>query len=62
MLAQTLLDENPDMVMDILKKGQIKKVYWFMGQMMARAPKGSIEPMKAKKVLDALLSLDGRVE
>ena len=61
-LAQTLLDENPDMVMDILKKGQIKKVYWFMGQMMVRAPKGSIEPMKAKKVLDALLSVDGMVE
>ncbi|KAK1918253.1 hypothetical protein P3342_000973 [Pyrenophora teres f. teres] len=60
-MAQTLLERNPEMVMDILRKGQTKKVYWFMGQMMAKAPKGSMEPNKAKKVLEALLGLDGKI-
>ncbi|RMZ66015.1 hypothetical protein GMOD_00005080 [Pyrenophora seminiperda CCB06] len=59
-LAQTLLEENPEIVSDILSKGQTKKVFWFMGQMIGRAPKGSIEPMKAKNVLHALLGLDGK--
>ncbi|KAI0619302.1 Glutamyl-tRNA(Gln) amidotransferase subunit B mitochondrial [Pyrenophora tritici-repentis] len=60
-MAQTLLERNPEMVMDILRKGQTKKISWFVGQMMAEAPKGSMEPNKAKEVLEALLGLDGKV-
>ncbi|KAA8627001.1 Glutamyl-tRNA(Gln) amidotransferase subunit B mitochondrial [Pyrenophora tritici-repentis] len=60
-MAQTLLERNPEMVMDIIRKGQTKKISWFVGQMMAEAPKGSMEPNKAKEVLEALLGLDGKV-
>lgn len=59
-LAQTLLEENPDMVISIRTRGQTKKVFWFMGQMMKRAPKGRFEPTKAKEVLDKLLGLAGK--
>ncbi|RYO39744.1 Glutamyl-tRNA(Gln) amidotransferase subunit B [Alternaria arborescens] len=56
-LAQTLLEEKPDMVRDITEKGQVKKVGWFVGQMVIRAPDGSVEPDKAKEVLLNLLDL-----
>ncbi|KAF2134418.1 hypothetical protein P153DRAFT_279198 [Dothidotthia symphoricarpi CBS 119687] len=54
-LAQTLLDEKPDMVRDIVEKGQSKKVKWFVGQMMARGAEGSVEPDTAEAVLVELL-------
>lgn len=59
-LAKALLDENPKMVKDITEKGQAKKVMWFVGQMVARAPDGSVEPGKAKMVLQELLGLEGK--
>ena len=61
-LAQTLLEEKPDMVRDITEKGQVKKVGWFVGQMVIRAPDGSFEPDKAKEVLLNLLSLGEKAE
>lgn len=61
-LAQTLLEEKPDMVRDITEKGQVKKVGWFVGQMVIRAPDGSVEPDKAKEVLLNLLSLGEKAE
>lgn len=59
-LAKAILDENPKMVKDITEKGQAKKVMWFVGQMVARAPDGSVEPGKAKMVLQELLGLEGK--
>ncbi|EMD66333.1 hypothetical protein COCSADRAFT_112659 [Bipolaris sorokiniana ND90Pr] len=59
-LAKTLLEENPKMVRDITEKGQVKKTMWFVGQMVARAPDGGVEPGKAKIVLQELLGLDGK--
>lgn len=59
-LARTLLKENPKMVKDITEKGQAKKAMWFVGQMVARAPDGSVEPGKAKMVLQELLGLEGK--
>ncbi|CAO2654498.1 Nn.00g112310.m01.CDS01 [Neocucurbitaria sp. VM-36] len=56
-LAQTLLDENPKMVRDIVEKGQVKKVKWFVGQMMARGAEGSVEPDEAEKTLKELIGL-----
>jgi aspartyl-tRNA(Asn)/glutamyl-tRNA(Gln) amidotransferase subunit B len=56
-LAQTLLDEKPDMVKDIVEKKQEKKVKWFVGQMMARSAEGSVEPDVAEKVLREQLAL-----
>lgn len=54
-LAKTLLDEKPEMVRDIVEKGQSKKVKWFVGQMMARGAEGSVEPDVAERVLVELL-------
>ncbi|KAJ6287085.1 GatB/GatE catalytic domain-containing protein [Bipolaris maydis] len=59
-LAKALLEENPKMVRDITEKGQVKKTMWFVGQMVARAPDGGVEPGKAKIVLQELLGLDGK--
>jgi aspartyl-tRNA(Asn)/glutamyl-tRNA(Gln) amidotransferase subunit B len=50
-LARTLLQEKPDMVKDIVEKGQVKKVKWFVGQMMARSREGSVEPGTAEETL-----------
>ena len=54
-LAQTLLDEKPDMVRDIIEKGQEKKIKWFVGQMMARSPEGTVEADVAERTLQELL-------
>jgi aspartyl-tRNA(Asn)/glutamyl-tRNA(Gln) amidotransferase subunit B len=56
-LAQTLLDEKPDMVKDIVERKQSKKIKWFVGQMMARSPEGSVEPDTAEQILLELLGL-----
>jgi aspartyl-tRNA(Asn)/glutamyl-tRNA(Gln) amidotransferase subunit B len=57
-LAQTLLEEKPNMVKDIVEKKQGKKVKWFVGQMMARSAEGSVEPDVAEKVLRRQLGLE----
>jgi len=54
-LAQTLLDEKPDMVRDIVEKGQEKKIKWFLGQMMARSPEGTVEADVAERTVQELL-------
>lgn len=54
-LAQALLKEKPDMVRDIVEKGQTKKIKWFVGQMMARSKEGSVEADVAEEVLLGLL-------
>ena len=53
--AQTLLDEKPDMVRDIVEKGQEKKIKWFVGQMMARSPEGAVEADVAEQTIKELL-------
>jgi aspartyl-tRNA(Asn)/glutamyl-tRNA(Gln) amidotransferase subunit B len=58
-LAQTLFEEKPDMVKDIIDKKQEKKVKWFVGQMMARSSEGSVEPDVAEKILRKQLGLEG---
>ena len=54
-LAQTLLDEKPQMVRDIVEKGQEKKIKWFVGQMMARSPEGTVEADVAELTVKDLL-------
>ena len=53
--AQVLLDEKPDMVRDIIEKGQEKKIKWFVGQMMARSPEGTVEADVAEQTIKELL-------
>lgn len=55
-LARNLLDEKPDMVKDIVEKGQTKKLKWFVGQMLANSTEGSVEPGTAEEVLTELLN------
>lgn len=50
-LARILLKEKPEMVKDIVDKGQSKKIKWFVGQMMLKSREGSIEPDVAEEVL-----------
>jgi aspartyl-tRNA(Asn)/glutamyl-tRNA(Gln) amidotransferase subunit B len=57
-LAQSLFEEKPDMVKDIMDKKQEKKVKWFVGQMMARSSEGSVEPDVAEKILREQLGLE----
>lgn len=53
--AHQLMDENPQMVQAI-RDGQKGKVMWFVGQMVRRADEGTVEPEKAKEVLERLLA------
>ncbi|KAL6707777.1 hypothetical protein ACN47E_003677 [Coniothyrium glycines] len=57
-LAQTLIAEKPDMVRDIVEKKQVKKVMWFVGQMLARNPDGSVEPDKAEAIMKEVLGIN----
>lgn len=61
-LAQTLLEEKPDMVRDIVEKGQEKKIKWFVGQMMARSPEGTVEADVAELTLKELIPKTGSAE
>ncbi len=56
-LARQLLDEKPEMVRDIMEKGQQKKVMWFVGQMIGRSREGSVDPKVAEEVVMELLGL-----
>jgi aspartyl-tRNA(Asn)/glutamyl-tRNA(Gln) amidotransferase subunit B len=59
-LAKGVLEEKPDMVRDIKEKGQIKKIMFFVGQIIARSREGSVEPDKAKSVLMEVLGLEDK--
>jgi aspartyl-tRNA(Asn)/glutamyl-tRNA(Gln) amidotransferase subunit B len=56
-LAKGLLEEKPDMVKDIVDKRQVKKIKWFVGQMMLKSKEGSVEPDVAEDVLKKELGL-----
>ncbi|KAF1963332.1 hypothetical protein CC80DRAFT_397320 [Byssothecium circinans] len=56
-LAKMLVKEKPDVVKDIVGKKRYQKLRWFVGQMMARSPEGTVEPDQAEKVLRELLHL-----
>lgn len=58
-LAQSILDEKPAMVKDITEKGQVKKIMYFVGQMISRSPDGSVEPDMAERVIKERLGLSG---
>ncbi|THY63826.1 hypothetical protein D6C99_00444 [Aureobasidium pullulans] len=54
-LAQSIMDENPDMVSAVRDKGQKGKTMWFVGQMVRRAEEGTVEAEKAKEIIEELL-------
>lgn len=54
-LAEQIMAENPTMVAAVREKGQKGKVMWFVGQMVRRGEEGTVEPEKARQVLERLL-------
>ena len=54
-LAQEIMSENPDMVAAVRDKGQKGKLMWFVGQMIRKGDEGTVEPEKAKEVVERLL-------
>lgn len=54
-LAQQIMDENEEMVAAVRDKGQKGKVMWFVGQMVRRGEEGTVEPEKAREVVEKLL-------
>jgi aspartyl-tRNA(Asn)/glutamyl-tRNA(Gln) amidotransferase subunit B len=54
-LAQSIMDENPNMVSAVRDKGQKGKTMWFVGQMIRRAEEGTVEAEKAKEIIEELL-------
>ncbi|WPH04317.1 Hypothetical protein R9X50_00720600 [Acrodontium crateriforme] len=54
-LAQAIVEANPDMVAAVRDKGQKGKVMWFVGQMVRQGEEGTVEPEKARKVVEGLL-------
>lgn len=55
-LARQIMDENPDMVAAVREKGQTGKAMWFVGQMVRRGEEGTVEPGKAKEVVEKLFA------
>ena len=54
-LAESIIAENPVMVAAVKEKGQRGKVMWFVGQMVRRGEEGTIEPEKAREVVERRL-------
>jgi aspartyl-tRNA(Asn)/glutamyl-tRNA(Gln) amidotransferase subunit B len=56
-LAQSIMDDNPDMVSAVKDKGQKGKAMWFVGQMVRRGEEGTVEPEQARVVVEQLLAV-----
>jgi aspartyl-tRNA(Asn)/glutamyl-tRNA(Gln) amidotransferase subunit B len=56
-LAQSIMDENPDMVSAVKDKGQKGKAMWFVGQMVRRGEEGTVEPEQARVVVERMLAV-----
>ncbi|KAK4955251.1 hypothetical protein LTR10_007446 [Elasticomyces elasticus] len=54
-LAMQIMDANPDIVKAVREKGQKGKVMWFVGQMVRQGEEGTVEPEKAKVVIERLM-------
>jgi aspartyl-tRNA(Asn)/glutamyl-tRNA(Gln) amidotransferase subunit B len=56
-LAQSIMEENPDMVSAVRDKGQKGKAMWFVGQMVRRGEEGTVEPEQARVVIEKMLAV-----
>ena len=54
-LAKLIMDDNPVMVEAVKVRGQKGKIMWFVGQMMRRGEEGTVEPERAKEVVERLM-------
>ena len=55
-LATQIMDESPEMVAAVREKGQKGKIMWFVGQMVRRGEEGTVEPEKAREIVEKLLT------
>lgn len=54
-LANSLIEENPQMVAQIREKNQLGKIGWFVGQMMRQGEKGRVEAQRAEEIVRELI-------
>ncbi|EEA27032.1 hypothetical protein TMatcc_004689 [Talaromyces marneffei ATCC 18224] len=54
-LANSLIEENPQMVAQIREKNQLGKIGWFVGQMMRLGEKGRVEAQRAEEIVRKLI-------
>nr|POF27666.1 glutamyl-trna(gln) amidotransferase subunit b, mitochondrial [Quercus suber] len=54
-LAKEIIHESPEMVDAVRTKGQKGKVMWFVGQMVRKGEEGTIEPERARQIMENLL-------
>lgn len=54
-LAESAINQNPQMAEQIRSKNQLGKLGWFVGQMMRTGEKGRVEAHKANEVLRELI-------
>lgn len=54
-LAQSILDEHVEMVQSLKATGDRRKSMFFVGQMMRRGEAGTVDPVKAREVVESLL-------
>ncbi|TKA26996.1 hypothetical protein B0A50_05187 [Salinomyces thailandicus] len=55
-LARAIMEGHPEMVEAVRVKGQRGKVMWFVGQMVRRGEEGTVEPERARVVVERLLA------
>ena len=55
-LAEEVMAQNPEMVSAVRDKGQKGKLMWFVGQMIRNGEEGTVEPQKAKEVVEGILN------
>ena len=53
-LCRGLMEENPEMVAAV-RKGQKGKAMWFVGQMVRRGEEGTVEPEKARLIVERMI-------
>lgn len=54
-LARGVVEANPEMAAAVRDKGQRGKVMWFVGQMVRAGEEGTVEPEKARGVVEKML-------
>ncbi|WEW55155.1 aspartyl/glutamyl-tRNA(Asn/Gln) amidotransferase, B subunit [Emydomyces testavorans] len=55
MLAESVIQQNPQAAKEIREKGKKGKIGWLLGQMMRLGESGRMEASKAKEILEELL-------
>ena len=55
-LAEEVMKQNPEMVTAVRDRGQKGKLMWFVGQMIRKGEDGTVEPEKAREVVERLLN------